>query len=90
MIALAYVVSSRLPGWSSLVLTLGIMAFIPLVLWVERSPQRKRMAIALVTVIVITGSAVVFSQVQCPGCFDDCCPDLVPYGICWPIGWWPC
>lgn len=89
MIAVLLTVSSRLPGWSSLVLTLGMMAFIPLVLWIEKSPQRKRLAIALVCVVLVTGGAVVLGQIQCPDCFDGCCPDLIPYGICWPIGWPP-
>jgi hypothetical protein len=47
----------------------------------------RRMACALLVAIVI-GSAGILAAL-CPVC-DECCPDYVAYGICWPIGWWPC
>lgn len=51
----------------------------------------RRIVLALLFVgVLAVGAKVVDAQMQCPGCFDDCCPDFIPYGLCWPIGWWPC
>jgi len=52
--------------------------------------NRRRLVFALSFAVVFAVAAVASGQIMCPGCFEGCCPDLTPYGICWPIGWWPC
>jgi len=81
--------ASSLPAWWLLLSTMAIMALIPAVDWIAKSPQRRRMALVLV-VLIMAVAGFASAQTQCPSCFEDCCPDFVPYMICWPIGWWPC
>ncbi len=71
------------PLWFTLVCGLAILAIY------RPRLARALTAVCVVGLIVFVGG-VVSGQIQCPQCFDGCCPDLVAYGICWPIGWWPC
>ena len=89
MIAVVFTMHpAPLSAWFGLTCLLGLIAM-PIMEWLGRAPQRRRLAVMLCAAFVVSG-VMVSAIYPCPGCLDDCCPDYIPYGICWPIGWWPC
>lgn len=88
MAALIFHPSSVLAPIWFWVLCVSIMALIPVTEWIRRDAQRVRFALALSFVVLMGGAAAYAAT--CPECFEDCCPDYIPYMICWPLGWWPC
>lgn len=89
MAALLIPMSTAVPAWWFVLACVCAIGLIPVVEWIGRSPQRRRMAMALTGALVVS-SVAAFAAYPCPGCWDDCCPDFIPYGLCWPIGVWPC
>lgn len=63
------------------------MALLPGLNWIAASPHRRRFAIALGVVVLLSGS-MASAYYPPPGVWADCCQWIAPSGICWRIGWW--
>lgn len=70
-------------------LTVVCLALVPTLGWIAKSPIRRRFAIALSVVVLLSGS-LAWAAYPPGDVWADCCQWLIPYGICWPIDWWGC
>ena len=62
------------------------IALIPAAGWIARSPQRRRVVVALVVALVL--SAGMASAAFPPeDMWEWCCPAWIPYWICYPLSW---
>lgn len=81
ILALLYRPATTLPTWWVLLSFGLILALIPSLSWLSKSPARVRVLL-LIAIAVIAGCGV--SSASYGPWPDWCNPDWIPYMICWP------